>query len=82
VELDELKKLLFASAAVPLMLGVVGAATTVCLFGSVPHPQSGGLRGTFAPENEFLPIGGRASVRPYQIGLQEESWGAIKSLYR
>jgi hypothetical protein len=48
-----------------------------------PHPQSGELRGTFAPENELFPIVGLTSVLcPEQIGLQEESWGAIKSLYR
>jgi len=48
-----------------------------------PYPASGELRGTFAPENEFFPIDGLVSILcPEQIGMQEESWGAIKSLYR
>jgi hypothetical protein len=47
------------------------------------HPSSGELRGTFAPDNEFFQIAGLTSVIcPEQIGTQEESWGAIKSLYR
>jgi hypothetical protein len=47
------------------------------------HPGSGELRGTFAPDNEFFQIAGLTSVLcPEQIGTQEESWGAIKSLYR
>jgi hypothetical protein len=48
-----------------------------------PDPSSGELRGTFAPDNEFFQITGLTSVIcPEQIGTQEESWGAIKSLYR
>jgi hypothetical protein len=48
-----------------------------------PHPGSGELRGTFAPDNEFFPVTGLTSIIcPEQIGAQEESWGAIKSLYR
>jgi hypothetical protein len=48
-----------------------------------PHPDSGELRGTFAPENELFPIIGLTSIIcPDLVGTQEESWGAIKSLYR
>lgn len=48
-----------------------------------PNPGSGELRGTFLPDNEFFSIRGLTSILcPEQIGTQEESWGAIKSLYR
>jgi hypothetical protein len=48
-----------------------------------PHPDSGEIRGAFAPENELFPIVGLTSiVCPDMVGTQEESWGAIKSLYR
>lgn len=48
-----------------------------------PNPESGEVRGAFAPDNELFPIVGLTSVLcPEQIGTQEESWGAIKSLYR
>jgi len=48
-----------------------------------PHPDSGEIRGTFAPENELFPIVGLTSIIcPDLVGTQEENWGAIKSLYR
>jgi hypothetical protein len=48
-----------------------------------PHPESGELRGTFVPDNEFFMITGLTSIIcPEQISVKEESWGAIKSLYR
>ncbi len=48
-----------------------------------PNPRSGELRGTFAPENDFFPILGlTALLCPEETGTQEESWGAIASLYR
>ncbi len=48
-----------------------------------PHPDSGEIRGTFAPENELFPIVGLTSIIcPELVGTQEESWGAIESLYR
>lgn len=48
-----------------------------------PHPDSGEICGTFAPENEPFPIAGMISIIcPGLVGTQEESWGAIKSLYR
>lgn len=48
-----------------------------------PNPESGEIRGAFAPDNELFPIVGLTSVLcPELVGTQEESWGAIKSLYR
>jgi hypothetical protein len=49
-----------------------------------PHPDSGFLRGTFAPENEFFDIIGLTSVLcPEEpVAVEEESWGTIKSMYR
>ncbi|MCX5754147.1 MAG: hypothetical protein NTW97_11000 [Candidatus Krumholzibacteria bacterium] len=62
---------------------------TPCLAGLVdypivvgPHPGSGQLWGTFYPNNETFPIIGLTSILcPYYIGVQNTSWGAIKSLY-
>jgi hypothetical protein len=46
-------------------------------------PGSGYLRGTYAPNNYFFEITGLTSfICPEQIGTEEESWGAIKSMYR
>jgi hypothetical protein len=49
-----------------------------------PHPDSGFLRGTFAPENEFFDIIGLTSVLCAEdpVAVEEESWGTIKSMYR
>jgi hypothetical protein len=49
-----------------------------------PHPDSGFLRGTFTPDNEFFDIIGLASVLcPEEpVAVEEESWGTIKSMYR
>jgi hypothetical protein len=48
-----------------------------------PHPDCGGIRGVFASENEMIPIVGlTSSICPDMVGTQEESWGAIESLYR
>jgi len=48
-----------------------------------PRPDSGEIRGTFAPENELFPIVGvTLSICPDLVGTQEESRGAIESLYR
>lgn len=47
------------------------------------HPDSGHLRGTYAPDHEFFDIIGLTSyLCPNQIGTEEESWGAIKSMYK
>ena len=47
-----------------------------------PHPGSGELRCTFAPDNDKLyPIGLTSVLCPSEIATEEESWGAIKSLY-
>lgn len=48
-----------------------------------PHPESGILRATFYPDNEyFYPAGLTSVLCPDQTGVEDESWGAIKSLYR
>lgn len=48
-----------------------------------PNPGSGALQGAYMPDNELFPIQGLTSiVCPEQVATQEESWGAIKSLYR
>lgn len=49
----------------------------------VPHPVSGELRGTYSPDNDyFYPIGLTSIICPVETANREESWGAIKSLYR
>lgn len=48
-----------------------------------PHPVSGELWGTFSPEDQyFYPIGLTSIICPVETANREESWGAIKSLYR
>lgn len=48
-----------------------------------PHPDSGYLRGTYSPNNDFFEITGLTSfLCPESIATEEESWGAIKSMYR
>jgi hypothetical protein len=47
------------------------------------NPDSGFLRGTYSPNNDFFDITGLTSfLCPESIGTEEESWGAIKSMYR
>jgi len=47
------------------------------------HPDSGYLRGTYAPDHELFDVIGLTSyLCPDYIGTEEESWGAIKSMYR
>ena len=46
------------------------------------HPVSGELQGTYDPEGDFFPIIGLTTYLCLdQIGLEEGTWGAIKSLY-
>lgn len=46
-----------------------------------PHPDSGELRGTYSPDNEFFDIIGLTSLLcPSEIATESSSWGAIKSL--
>jgi len=48
-----------------------------------PHPESGELRGTHAPDNEFFPIGGLASTLcPEPDTNGGDGWGAVFSMYR
>jgi hypothetical protein len=48
-----------------------------------PHPDSGELQCTYAPDNySFYPIGMTAIICPVGTSVREGSWGAIKSLYR
>lgn len=48
-----------------------------------PHPDSGFLRGTYAPDNDFFDIIGLTSkLCPEEpVAVEEESWGAVKSMY-
>ena len=47
------------------------------------HPDSGFLRGTFSPDNDtFEAVGLTSYLCPQGIGTEEESWGAIKSMFR
>jgi hypothetical protein len=49
----------------------------------VANPSSTFLRGTYHPDNLTFPIIGLTSILcPEQVGVEEESWGAIKSLYK
>ena len=48
-----------------------------------PHPATGELRATYYPENNyFYPAGLTSMLCPVETATEEESWGAIKSLYR
>ncbi len=47
------------------------------------HPTYGSLYGTYSPDHEAFPIDGLTTVFcPLETDVQEESWGAIKSMYR
>jgi hypothetical protein len=49
----------------------------------IENPGSGELRGTAHPDNLPFPITGLTSyLCPFEIGVEDESWGAIKSLYK
>jgi hypothetical protein len=53
----------------------------------VANPDSGYLRGTYSPNNDFFDIIGLTSyLCPDQeeppVGTEEKSWGTIKSMYR
>jgi len=49
----------------------------------VAHGDTGFLRGTYTPDNEKIGLTGLALwFCPDGIGTEEESWGAIKALYR
>lgn len=46
-------------------------------------PRSGYLRGTYAPDNElFSCVGLISAVCPTAFSNDEQSWGAIKAMYR
>lgn len=46
------------------------------------NPSSGYLRGTYHPDNLTFPIIGLTSILcPFEFAVEEESWGAIKSLF-
>lgn len=52
----------------------------------VPNQESGALRGTYYPDNDFFPVVGLTSIVCPSgclgcIGTEETSWGAIKSLF-
>jgi hypothetical protein len=49
----------------------------------IENPSSGYLRGTYHPDNLTFPIIGLTSyLCPFEIGVEEQSWGAIKSLFK
>ena len=49
----------------------------------VQHGTTGFLRGTYTPDNEKIELTGLSFwFCPDGIGTEEESWGAIKALYR
>ena len=49
----------------------------------VPHPDTGFLRGTYAPDNEKIDLVGLSLwFCPSENATEEQSWGAIKSQYR
>lgn len=48
-----------------------------------PHPDTGECKGTYYPENLPFPIIGLTSIvcPEIPVGVQDESWGAIKAMY-
>ena len=49
----------------------------------VANPDSGFLRGTYSPNNDFFDIIGLTTYMcPEGVGTEEKSWGTIKSMYR
>lgn len=47
------------------------------------HPVYGGLWGTYAPDHEAFDIDGLSLVIcPFETDAKDESWGAIKSMYK
>ena len=47
------------------------------------HPDSGELRGAYYPNMDLFPIIGLTSILcPEFVGVEDKSWGAIKSLYK
>jgi hypothetical protein len=48
----------------------------------IAHPDTGLIQGACFPENYLFEYTGLTSnLCPYQIGVQETNWGAIKSLF-
>ncbi len=45
-----------------------------------PHPVTGELRGTYAPNAELFDIDGLTSLLCAEIAVEPSSWGAIKSM--
>jgi hypothetical protein len=49
----------------------------------VGYPDTGLISGTCYPDNTIFTFAGLTSILcPEQIGIEEESWGAIKALYK
>lgn len=47
----------------------------------LPHPDTGLIQGAMWPDNVlFEAVGLAATICPSSIGVEEESWGAIKSM--
>jgi hypothetical protein len=48
----------------------------------IAHPDAGLIQGACFPENNLFQYTGLTSIFcPYQVGVQETNWGAIKSLF-
>ena len=48
-----------------------------------PHPATGLIQGAMWPDNVlFEAVGLNATICPSSIGVEEESWGAIKSMLK
>jgi hypothetical protein len=48
----------------------------------IPHPETGLIQGSCWPENYLITYTGLTSIIcPFQVGVQETNWGAIKSLF-
>jgi hypothetical protein len=69
---------LLATNSCPATGGTLQDAPVVIL----PNPGSGRIDGSCFPENNLFDFTGLTSIIcPLQIGTQEKSWGAIKSLF-
>lgn len=74
------------NAFVPVKLMTVTYVCNVCYPDSpidvVPHYQSGYVRATRYPDNEFVyGMGWRSIFCPYEIPVETTTWGSVKALY-
>jgi len=71
-------------------LHLFASRTCECLGGTLsdvpvrilPHPDTGLIQGSCFPENALFEFAGLTSIIcPHMIGIEDKSWGAIKSLF-